>query len=652
MASVAVPIAPASLPTALPRVAFALAAALAAFHMALAITAWVPSLMVQNVHLGVSIVLAGLASAASAGRIGRTGGFLVAAAGAAVAGYIGLSFDELLRAQGYPPAFDIAVGALLIGVVLEATRRLWGPVLPLLALAGLGYYAYGHLLPPTWGAPETPWSTIVSNLSVGLYSGVFGTFMAISANDVFLFMVFGGLLESLDGNRPFTEIGKSISRRMPGGAGLTTVVSSGMMGMVTGAAVSNVAICGTYTIPWMKRDGYPAETAAAIEAAASTGGQLVPPVMGSVAFIMAALLAVPYWDIVVTAIIPSVLFYVSVFAAVYFASRRLAIPRMKDGADAVQLAVHLPLFLAPLLVMTVLLGQLRSVSYAAFWAIVTLVAVRTAMPFAARSLPRGWRQRIYPEGVPVLRAELRALLGRLRSGLQGGVMQGASMAVVMGTVGILSECVTASGAAVPLGWAVEAASGDSLLIALVATAVMCLILGAGVPTVGAYVLTAAIAGPIVASAGLEPYVAHFFILYFACLSAITPPVAAAALAASAIAGTSYLRTAWQATLLAAMLYFLPFLFVYQPALLARDMPGLLPMALLLTEAVLVCALVSAASQGFFVARLGPVGRGALSLAALGLGLHLTGHGVLPGAAGLALAGVLAASQWRARPRVA
>ena len=188
----------------------------------------------------------------------------------------------------------MAVGVALLAVVFAVTWFQWGPVLPMIAIGCVLYYQFGYLLPADWGAPRTPFSTVVSNLSIGLYSGIYGTFMAISANDVFLFMVFGGLLEALDGNRPFTEVGKAISRRLPGGSGLTTVVSSGMMGMVTGAAVSNVAICGTYTIPWMKRDGYPPETAAAIEATASTVGQLVPPVMGSVTFIMAALLAVPF----------------------------------------------------------------------------------------------------------------------------------------------------------------------------------------------------------------------------------------------------------------------------------------------------------------------------------------------------------------------
>lgn len=628
----------------LSAISVGLALFLAAFHLYLTQSASLQSLMVQNVHLGVSIILIGL-SVALRGTTGvRAWGLLVSLAGLFVMVYIGVEFETLMRAQGYPRAVDVVVGIALIAVVFEATRLQWGLVLPILALITLCYYLFGDALPPAWGAPPTPLSTVISNLSIGLYSGTFGAFMAISANDVFLFMVFGGLLETLDGNRPFTELGKSISRRLPGGAGLTTVVSSGLMGMVTGAAVSNVAVCGVYTIPWMKRDGYPPETAAAIEATASTGGQLMPPVMGSVAFIMAALLAVPYWEIVVTAVIPALLFYLSVFAAVYFLSRKLGIPRKPVGADRFQLLFHLPLFVLPLLVMTVLLAQLRSVAFAAFYAIVVLALLRFAMVFIGRMLPAHLRRQLDPTGARPLGDDLKTYFGQLRNGLHSGVLQGASIAVVLGTVGVLSECVTATGAAVPLGWAVEIVAGDSLFLALLATAVMCLILGAGIPTVGAYVLTAAIAGPIVTAAGLDLYTAHFFILYYACLSAITPPVAAAALAASAIAQTSYVRTACQATVISTMLYLLPFLFVYEPALLARDMPGALQMTLLLAEVALICVLVSAASEGFLLARLGWVSRIVLAAGVLGLALHVCKAGPAFLAAGAALIAVVAAQQ--------
>ena len=598
--------------------------ALALFHMVLTQSAFLPSVLVQDVHLGASLVLIGLFAASLRRGAARAWALAIAGAAAFFAIYIFARYDALTNAAGFPALPDVVLGVLLLAVVFEATRLQWGVLLPLLSLFTLGYYVFGHLIPASWAAPHTPFSTVISNVSTGLYSGLFGQFMAISANDIFLFMVFGGLLEALDGNRPFTEIGRAIGRILPGGSGLTTVVSSGLMGMVTGAAVSNVAICGTYTIPFMKREGYTPETAAAIEATASTGGQLVPPVMGSVAFIMAALLAVPYFEIVVTAIIPAAFYYVSVFAAVYLLSRRIGIRRQKDSPDMVQLWFYLPLFVVPLVVMTILLATLRSVAYAAFYSILTLVALRFALAFIGAGLPAKRRARLYPEGAPALRTELGSSAAKLVAGLRNGALGGAGIAAVMGTVGVLSESVTATGAAVPLGWAVEAISGDSLFLALLSTAIMCLILGCGIPTVGAYVLTAAIAAPIAIGNGLDPYTVHFFILYFACLSAITPPVAAAALAASAMAGSRYFRTAWEATLLAAMLYILPFLFVYQPALLARDMPGFWQSAALLAEVTLICLLVAAATQGFFLRSLAWWERIAIGGAALALMLHVCG----------------------------
>lgn len=597
---------------------------LALFHMLLTQVAFLPSVLVQDVHLGASLVLIAFGAASLRRGVQRAWSLSIALGAAFCMIYIVVRYDALTNAAGFPGIQDVAVGVLLLALVFEATRLQWGVVLPLLALVALAYYVLGHLIPASWAAPYTPLSSVISNVSIGLYSGLFGQFMAISANDIFLFMVFGGLLEALDGNRPFNEMGKAIGRVLPGGSGLTTVVSSGLMGMVTGAAVSNVAICGTYTIPFMKREGYTPETAAAIEATASTGGQLVPPVMGSVAFIMAALLAVPYFQIVVTAIIPAVFYYVSVFAAVYFLSRRLGIRRQSAAPDQVQLWFHLPLFVVPLVVMTILLGTLRSVAFAAFYSILVLIGLRFVLVFAAASLPVAWRARLHPDGVPALAAELRGFATKLVAGLRSGALAGAGIAAVMGTVGVLSESVTATGAAVPLGWAVEAVSGDSLFLALLSTAIMCLILGCGIPTVGAYVLTAAIAAPIAIGNGLDPYTVHFFILYFACLSAITPPVAAAALAASAIAGSRYFRTAWEATLLAVMLYLLPFLFVYQPALLARDMPDLWQMAVLLAEVAIICVLVAGVTQGYLLRMLGVWERLAVAGAALALMLHVCG----------------------------
>lgn len=364
---------------------------------------------------------------------------------------------------------------------------------------------------------------------------------------------------------------------------------------------------------------------------------MMPPVMGSVAFIMAALLAVPYFDIVKTAIIPAVLFYVSVFTAVVFMSRRLGIARRPADMDLLQLYFYLPLFIGPLIVMTMLLADLKSVAYSAFYAIVTLILLRLVMLFMGRNFPVALRERLYPDGMPNLAGDLRGYWGKLVTGIRSGGIQGAAIAVVLGVSGVMSEAITATGAAVPIGWAVDYLSGDSLFIALLATAVMCLILGAGMPTVGAYILTVSIAGPIVIGNGLDAYTANFFILYYACLSAITPPVAAAVLPASTIAGSSYWRTGYEATVLSLMLYVLPFLFVYEPALIARNMPGLPKMIGILVEVTAVSIFVAAASQRYLLIQTTRLEQCVLYLVALFLSLHVCRAGT----AYLALATVLA-----------
>ena len=619
---------------------------MAAFHIVSTQVNLLPSVLAQNLHLGLALTLIFLSRIAAGDRGFRLGSsLLLAGLTVAMAAYIWFDYDVLIEQGGFPRPMDIAVGITLIFLVLEATRRQWGLSLPILAFLLTLYYIFGDHLPASWGAPYTAFSSVISNLSIGLFSGIFGQFMSISVNDIFLFMVFGGMLEALDGNRSFAEVGKAISRVFPGGAGLTTVVSSSLMGMVTGAAVANVAICGSYTIPMMKREGYRSQTAAAIEATASTGGQIVPPVMGSVAFVMAAMLSISYFTIVVAAIIPAIFYYVALIAGVYFLSRRLGLSRRTERPDLLVLFFYLPLFLGPLAILTVLLASLHSVAYAAFYAILSLVGIRLLLVFIQRLLPDDWRRRLLGGEDIGLLTELGRFAVKTLVGLRSGSLQGAGIAVVMGTVGIIAEAITATGAAVPLGWGVDWISGSSELIALIATATICLIIGAGVPTVGAYILTVAVAGPILTQNGLDPFAANFFILYFACLSAVTPPVAAAALAASAIAGSNYLRTAAEATQLSVMLYVLPFLFIYEQSLLARHIVGVLPMAVVLFELTAASVLGAAAVQGFFATRLAPHERLLAVAATAGLSVHIAGGGRLSLILGTAAIALLVVSQY-------
>ncbi len=618
----------------------ALALAMTLYQLVATQTPIQPSVLVQNTHLGIALQLVLLGAAVETRSVVRTV-WLVALSIAAFfcSVYIQWNYDTLIVGQGFPEPPDVWVGVILIFVVLEATRLRWGLALPLIALAAVLYNFFGYLLPSFAAASRIPFDTVVSNLSIGLFSGLFGQFMAISANFIFLFMVFGGLLEALDGNRAFIEAGKWVSSKVPGGAGLSAVVSSSLMGTVTGAAVANVAITGSYTIPIMKREGYSAETAGAIEAAASTGGQLVPPVMGSVAFIMAAVLSVPYLDVAAAAIIPAALFYIALLASVFFKSRALGIGRQDARPDLRVLFRFLPVFAIPTGVLVYLLLNLYSVSFAGFWAVIAIAATRFAMiPIEILT--------VRPARPAAAFAAALVDFGRkLAQGMIEGAKMGASIAVVVGAIGLLAESITATGAAVPLGSLVDVLSGGSELIALLLTAAMCVILGAGIPTVGAYVLASAIAGPIVVATGVDLFTANFFILYFAVMSSVTPPVAAAALAASAISGAGYLRTAWEATRLSLMLYVLPFLFVYEKSLLLQgDGSPLLP-ALGATAAAVLAA---AATQEHWLSPTRTAERAALGAAATGAVLGVAGFAWGYAAAALLAALVTAAQVFRAR----
>ncbi|UYV37380.1 TRAP transporter fused permease subunit [Rhodobacteraceae bacterium D3-12] len=576
------------------RLLMALALAMTVFQLIASQTPILPSVLVQNTHLGVALQLVLLGSAIeTSSRLQRFWLLLVALVALGCTLYVQINYDALIVNQGFPGRLDVLVGIALIFAVLETARQRWGMALPLIALVAVAYNLWGYMLPTSAAASRIPFDTVISNLSIGLYSGLYGQFMAISANFIFLFMVFGGLLQSLDGNRAFIEIGKAVSRAFPGGAGLSAVISSSLMGTVTGAAVANVAITGSYTIPIMKREGYDPATAGAIEAAASTGGQLVPPVMGSVAFIMAAVLSVTYFEVVVAAIIPATLFYLALLASVYFKSRRLGIVRQTVAPDLQVLIRFLPIFVIPTGVLVYFLVNLYSVSFAGFWAIVTLAATRLAMVF----IDLAWMRPARP--FYTLALDLRTFTLKLLDGMVEGAKMGAGIAVIIGAIGLLAESVTATGAAVPLGSAIDFLSGGSMFVALILTAVMCILLGAGIPTVGAYVLVSAIAGPILTESGVDIFSANFFILYFAVMSAVTPPVAAAALAASAIARAPYFRTAWEATRLCIMLYVLPFLLVYNSSLLMRgdSVAGSIKVGL---AAAFASILLAAATQGFWL----------------------------------------------------
>ena len=499
----------------------------------------------QNLHLAFTLVLLFL----NGMRTAKTGWGAAVRAALAVLSVIGtayvyLNIGHLEEVIGYPERTDLIVGILLIVLVVEATRQAWGITLPIVAALFVAYFVFGHLLPGQLYHKPFTIEYIVSYLSIGL-SGIYGTFLSISANQVFLFVVFGALLGVIRVNDFFFEAGKIPGRVMQGGPGQTAVVSSALVGMVSGAAVANVAITGAFTIPFMKKVGFTPEHAGAIEATASTGGQLMPPVMGAAAFMMASFLGVPYAEVMVAGIIPAILYFWGVMLGVQFLAVRQGIRPPSESIDYGLIARRLPLFVLPLGVLVAMLLMQYSPANAAFRAILLSIA----LSYVGR--------------------ETRPRLMDLLKCLAGGALVGAQIGVSLAIVGLIAQTLITTGLGTKIAGLVELLSAGNLVIALIVTMLVSIVLGCGVPTTAAYSLVAIVVVPIIIKMGVEPLSAHFFAFYFAVISALTPPVALAALAGAGIAGANYFKTSMSAFKLAISGFIIPFVIIFNPVVVLR-----------------------------------------------------------------------------------
>ena len=516
-----------------------------AYHMVTTQVLFLGSYESQAVHLAFIFALLFVNEARKATR---TAAFayrlMLAAAGLAATLYVFVRVGHLEEAFGYPDPIDVVVGIALIALVVEATRAAWGWTLPIVAAVFVAYFVFGHLIPGQLYHRPFAFDYVVSYLSIGL-SGVFGTFLSISANQVFLFVVFGALLGVIKVNDFFFEAGKIAGKVFQGGPGQTAVVSSALVGMVSGAAVANVAITGAFTIPFMKQVGYQPHHAGAIEATASTGGQLMPPVMGAAAFLMASFLGVSYGEVMLAGIIPAVLYFWGVMLGVQFLAVRNGLHPPSERIDFGLLLRRMPLFLIPLAVLVGMLLMQYSPANAAFWAILLSI------------------------GLSYLRADTRPPFKELLKCLAGGALIGAQIGISLAIVGLIAQTLITTGLGTKIAGLVEILSQGNLVVALIVTMTVSIVLGCGVPTSAAYSLVAIVVVPIIVRMGVEPMSAHFFAFYFAVISALTPPVALAALAGAGIAGANYFKTSMSAAKLAISGFIIPFLVVFNPMLVLK-----------------------------------------------------------------------------------
>jgi len=412
--------------------------------------------------------------------------------------------------------------------------------------------------------------------------GIFGSTLGVSASYVMLFVIFGSFMEKSGTGQLFMDFALSIAGGTAGGPGKVSVVSSSLFGTVSGSAVANVMVDGPMTIPLMKRSGFRPSFAAAVEATASTGGQIMPPVMGAGAFVMAEFLAVPYAQVALWALIPAILYYVAVFFAVHFEAKRYGlhgVPRHELPRFGRVMRERGHLFLP---IALILAGLFAGYSAPLCALVGALACLPTALLRKSTRAGISWRSAV------------DALIDGARASL--------SVAIACAAAGIVIGAVTITGVSIGFTQFVVELAQNTLVLALVMTALASLVLGLGLPTTPAYIVTVALLVPALMKLGAPAPAAHMFSFYFAILSAITPPVALAVFAAAALAKTDQWTAGWAAMRIAAVAYFVPFMFVYEPALLMlKGWAEWDKTALAFASAVVGCICLAGGLHGYLLA---------------------------------------------------
>ncbi len=503
--------------------------------------------------------------------------------GFSVAFYHVIFVDAVANRWGDLTSYELWFGVFLILVLFEATRRVIGLPMVLLAVLFLIYAFVGPYLPGILGHRGYSLNRVVSHLYLG-GSGIFGTPLGVSATFVVMIVIFGALLERSGAGKVLMDIATGLTGNSRGGPAKAAVVGSSLMGMVSGTAVANVLTTGTVSIPLMKRTGYRAHVAGAIEAVASTGGQLMPPVMGAAAFIMADMIERPYVDIAIAAIIPSFLYYLVLFIVVHLEAVKNNIPTI-PAADCPNVGLvirqngHL---LIPLAVFGWLLFYGYSVMYTTFWAVVSVM-------LAAQ-----------------IRAEHRFTISRLIDGFGDAAKAALPVSIACATAGIIIGIITLTGLGLKFSALIISLSGNSLVFALVLTLIASLVLGMGLPTAAAYILVSTLVAPALVDLGVDMLAAHLFCFYGAMLSAITPPVAMAAYAAAGLAQANPFRIAVTACGFGAVAFIVPFFFVLNPALIGIGSAKTIALAVI--TGVIGASALACAIQGWMIGRLGMLER--------------------------------------------
>ncbi|MBS0306993.1 MAG: TRAP transporter permease [Proteobacteria bacterium] len=579
------------------KVLAAVALAFSTYQLIIAAFAPLSSLPTRSIHVGFLMTLAFLIHPVSARASRRRIAWydaVLAALAFALSLYHLVFESALIARSGDPTPGDLIVGTVTVVLLFESARRVLGLALPIICALFLGYGMFGQYLPGFLAHRPYGYDQIVGQLYLGS-EGIYGIPTLVSATYIFLFILFGSFLEHAGMIRLFNAVALGFVGHARGGPAKVAVISSGMMGTISGSGVANVLTVGQFTIPLMKRFGYSPVFAGAVEATASMGGQIMPPVMGAVAFIMAETLNVPYVTVVQAAVVPALLYYLTAFWMVHLEAGRaglLGLPKADCPNPwlAIRRQWYLMLPLAVLVFMlfdgfTPMFAGIVGLSLTAILILGVAVAggigsifmrvlFWTAVGLVAASF---FKVGIWPiiVGIAALVALNFAVAGgrdtlrTIRASLVDGAQQAVAVGVACAIVGVIIAVLTLTGAASTFAEFVLDVGSKSLLLSLVLTMAVCLVLGMGIPTIPNYIITSSIAAPALLKLGVPLIVSHMFVFYFGIMADLTPPVALAAFAAASIAKASPMRIGWKATHIAIAGFVIPYMAVYDPALMLQ-----------------------------------------------------------------------------------
>ncbi len=556
------------------------------YHLIFASGLYMPeTLKHRSIHVGMILILAFMlypATKKASRKVIAWYDYLLIAASAAVPIYMCMDYVNIINRAGKPNMMDVVVGTVLTLIVLEATRRVCGMALPIISIIFMVYSLMGTKqglipidIPGIFLHRGYTWQKLMSHFFSNT-EGIYGSSVNVASTYIFLFIAFGEVMNKCGMGQFFNDFANAIAGGTKGGPAKVAVVASGLLGMINGAAVAVVVTTGSFTIPLMKKSGYDDEFAGAVVATGSVGGQLMPPVMGAAAFIMADTLGMKYNELLLSAIIPAVIYYMGILFQIQMRAEKMGMKgtpkdQLPKMSNVMKEYGHLALPIIFLVYMLFFSG--KTVIMAAFYTIVFTIIVAEC------------------------KKNTRMSFKDILDAMQASAKSTVSVAIACACVGIIVGSCSITGFALNMANTIISIGGKNLMFTLVFTMITCMILGMGLPSIPSYIITSTIAAPALVQLGIPALVAHMFCFYFAMFANLTPPVALAAFAAAGIAGGSPMKTGWASVKLALAGFILPYMFVYNTDLLLLDTPLAKAIQVAVTAAVGVF-LISTAVEGF------------------------------------------------------